>query len=236
MLVYDAVEEKSNPEERVLDIGTKDGRYLSSLQCEVLGIDIELSPKCEHVEYLLSDGGQLPVQDDSIDYVVSNMVFEHVPIETRIKIAKEVARVLKSGGEFYVSFPNRYVPLEGHDLPRYYQYLPRAIGVRSADLLLDDEQADYYCDNVYNLSPIAGRQVLESAFNTIEFATIDLAEEFGVNHDEWTPVVKTLPLWKALVATTLGEKIVEWAFPYTAYRCSEPFDTEIAEPEPERAP
>lgn len=56
-----------------------------------------------------ADGARLPFRDGSFDVVISTDVIEHIP-EAERHIA-EVARVLASGGRYYVKTPNR--PLAG---------------------------------------------------------------------------------------------------------------------------
>lgn len=101
---------------RVLEIGTGTG----------YGIDI-IAPNVEHfvtmdktrseelgampanVEFKEGVVPPLPFVDESFDYVVSFQVIEHIKRDK--ELAREVHRVLKKGGKFIVSTPNRPMSL-----------------------------------------------------------------------------------------------------------------------------
>ena len=101
---------------RVLEIGTGTG----------YGIDI-IAPNVEHfvtmdktrseelgampanVEFKEGVVPPLPFADESFDYVVSFQVIEHIKRDK--EFVREVRRVLKSGGKFIVTTPNRPMSL-----------------------------------------------------------------------------------------------------------------------------
>lgn len=114
MLAY--VEAAKLVEGRVLEIGTGTG----------YGVDI-IAPNVEHfvtldkyrseelgalpanVEFLEAKVPPLPFADDSFDCVVSFQVIEHIKRDRAF--IEEVRRVLKPGGRFIVSTPNRPMSL-----------------------------------------------------------------------------------------------------------------------------
>ncbi|MCP4121449.1 MAG: arsenite methyltransferase [Bacteroidetes bacterium] len=55
----------------------------------------------ENVEFVLGEIEELPVEDSSVDVVVSNCVMNLVP--NKVKAYQEVSRVLKAGGHFSIS-------------------------------------------------------------------------------------------------------------------------------------
>lgn len=55
----------------------------------------------KNVEFRLGDIEALPVDDDSIDIIISNCVINLAP--NKLKVFKEAYRVLKSGGRIYLS-------------------------------------------------------------------------------------------------------------------------------------
>ena len=102
----------------VLDLGSGAGfdSFLASKKVgergKVIGVDMteemvnkakELSKKYDYgnVEFRLGDIENLPVEDGSIDVVISNCVINLAPDKTRV--FEEAYRVLKKGGRMYVS-------------------------------------------------------------------------------------------------------------------------------------
>ncbi|MBR5585595.1 MAG: class I SAM-dependent methyltransferase [Alistipes sp.] len=101
---------------RVLEVGTGTG----------YGIDI-IAPKCEsfvtldktsaidttqlpeNTKFVSATVPPLPFEDGSFDYVVSFQVIEHIKHDK--EFVREVLRVLKPGGKFIVSTPNKRMSL-----------------------------------------------------------------------------------------------------------------------------
>lgn len=73
---------------------------------------------------LLANGMDLPFEDGAFDGVFSGCVFPHVGVvgdtfqvapkyrEDRLRLAREMTRVLRPGGRMLVSSPNRYFPFD----------------------------------------------------------------------------------------------------------------------------
>ncbi len=79
----------------ILDVGSGPER----LGREFINLDVFPFPEVD----IVSDATALPFASESVDAGVSRSVFEHVPRADYI--AKEMVRVLKPGGYFYVSAP-----------------------------------------------------------------------------------------------------------------------------------
>ncbi len=116
----------------LLDFGCGNGAqtlHFADLFGKVLGLDVErdfLADFGTEIERLgLADtvqavpyGGEIfPLQDDSVDCAVSFTVLEHVPNQELA--LREILRVLKPGGRFIISVPNKWWIFETHgaDLP-----------------------------------------------------------------------------------------------------------------------
>jgi ubiquinone/menaquinone biosynthesis C-methylase UbiE len=121
-----------NPDELkgkvLLDLGCFTGGRLCSwfetYQLEK-GIGIDINPLfreageefaksrgIENIEFFTGVGEALPFIDNSIDFIVSTDVFEHV--QDLQQVLRECYRVLKKGGKLLVVFPQFYQPLEAH--------------------------------------------------------------------------------------------------------------------------
>jgi SAM-dependent methyltransferase len=103
---------------RVLDIASGEGygtHILSSKASFAFGVDInpELIEHAgqkytrENLRYLHGSVERIPLESGSIDIIVSFETMEHVDADLQKQFVIEVRRVLKEGGVFIVSTPNR---------------------------------------------------------------------------------------------------------------------------------
>jgi len=66
-----------------------------------------------HAQTIIGDARNLPLDDESVDYVFSNAVIEHISRERRHLFASEIERVVRKG--YFITTPNYYFPYEPHD-------------------------------------------------------------------------------------------------------------------------
>ena len=102
----------------VLDIGSGNAGYLRLIDPSntLYTIDYPVTNKKYQVKpSIFSDARCLPVTNDKADVVLLFEVLEHV--EDTEKVINEIHRVLRPGGEFYLSVPFIY-PI--HDAPNDY--------------------------------------------------------------------------------------------------------------------
>ncbi len=109
---------KINPSDIVLDLGSGAGFdcFLASRRVgktgRVIGVDmtLEMVEKARanakrynfpNVEFKQGDIEELPIEDGSIDVIISNCVINLAP--DKLKVFKEAYRVLKKGGRMYIS-------------------------------------------------------------------------------------------------------------------------------------
>jgi SAM-dependent methyltransferase len=90
---------------RVVDIGAQNVngslREVCPAQLQYLGLDFV---KANGVDIVLDDPYQLPLQNDSVDFVVSSSCFEHSEMFWLLFL--EVLRVLRPSGLFYLNVPS----------------------------------------------------------------------------------------------------------------------------------
>lgn len=109
-----------------LDFGCADGGYDEEMPARglgaVSGVDVEEERIAEaknvatlpNADYTVFDGHTLVFEDASFDGVFMNEVFEHVADEGRA--LSEIHRVLKPGRCLVLISPNRWFPVEGHNV------------------------------------------------------------------------------------------------------------------------
>jgi len=101
----------------ILDLGCGYGWFillaLKNKPQSITGIEISQEDiktakkyiKDKNVEFKIGSATKIPLSDNSIDTVVSWEVIEHIPKASEKLMFKEVSRVLKPGGKFYLSTP-----------------------------------------------------------------------------------------------------------------------------------
>jgi ubiquinone/menaquinone biosynthesis C-methylase UbiE len=119
-----------------LDIGCSAGIITSLLGNHFrmsVGVDIDqealqyarqhsLSPR---VHFLTADSMRLPLRNNSIDVIVCNHIYEHVPQAERLM--DEIYRVLKKEGCCYFAAGNKYMVLEGHYGLPFLSWVPKRV-------------------------------------------------------------------------------------------------------------
>ncbi len=119
-----------------LDIGSSSGIITSQLGSHfrfAIGIDIDREAvryakshfSSPGVQFLIGDSMVLPFPDKSIDVIICNHVYEHVPASGQLM--DEVYRVLKTNGYCYFSAGNRYTVIEGHYGLPFLSWLPKPL-------------------------------------------------------------------------------------------------------------
>jgi len=114
---------KLDPHSVILDLGCGNGDLVYEYRkkgYDAYGCDFVFKPGL-HLDYLHGSGAirkidpniyRLPFDDKSVDFVVSDQVFEHV--KDYSTTLAEIKRVLKPGGFSLHFFPSRYRIIEAH--------------------------------------------------------------------------------------------------------------------------
>jgi len=96
----------------ILEYGCGVGRILTNIKCKKkYGADISKSYldriEDEEIIPLNSNGKRLELKNETIDFIYSIMVFQHIPYEYHREIIVELLRVLKKGGRMFIQFPKK---------------------------------------------------------------------------------------------------------------------------------
>ncbi len=75
--------------------------------------------------FFLYDGNTIPMPDNSVDFVFSQQVIEHVRPNVLAQYYREEYRVLCAGGGAFHEVPHKLTPYEAHTQTWLLHYLPR---------------------------------------------------------------------------------------------------------------
>jgi predicted SAM-dependent methyltransferase len=92
------------PTARVLDAGCGEGVLVEEYGTRLAITGVDANYASDHVTQASLDA--LPFPDSSFDYVLCLDVLEHLTYEEQPRALKELHRVLRPGGELFVSVPN----------------------------------------------------------------------------------------------------------------------------------
>ena len=117
----------------ILDLGCSNCFVLDEIVPQLnpdsaVGVDVDRKalPAPTDKRYpLVADGQALPFQNETIDVVICNHVYEHVP--DSMQLFDEIERVLKPEGIVYLSAMNLVWPIEPHHHLPFLHWMPRAM-------------------------------------------------------------------------------------------------------------
>lgn len=119
-----------------LDIGCSSGIITSLLGNRfrmAIGMDIDQEAvqyakartPLPQVQFLIADSMVFPFRNNSIDVIVCNHIYEHVPYADQLM--DEIYRVLKEKSFCYFSAGNKYMIIEGHYGLPFLSWVPKSL-------------------------------------------------------------------------------------------------------------
>jgi ubiquinone/menaquinone biosynthesis C-methylase UbiE len=187
----------------VVDLGCSTGFITHELHragADVTGVDID-EPGLERarqrfggeVEFLAADGEKLPWDDESVDAVVFNQIYEHV-VDPDAVMA-EIRRVLRPDGAVYLGLGNRLTVVEPHYKLPFLSWLPYGAADR---YVAATGRAEKYHER-FRTRP--GLRHLVRGLRVWDYTYTVLAEPARFHADDMVPgPLSAAPplLWKAL--------------------------------------
>ncbi len=156
-----------------LDIGCSSG-IITSLLSNHFRMSVGMDIDQEAVQYavksnspspcvlfLMGDSMALPFHDNSMDVIVCNHVYEHVPDANQLM--GEVHRVLKASGFCYFSAGNKYTVVEGHYGLPFLSWLPKPFA--HLYLRITGKGSSYYEEHL----PLKGLKRLVNRFQIYDY-------------------------------------------------------------------
>jgi 2-polyprenyl-3-methyl-5-hydroxy-6-metoxy-1,4-benzoquinol methylase len=151
---------------KCLDIGCSSGIITSHLGNHFqmsIGIDIDQEAiqyaqnhsSSPRVQFLIADSMALPFHNNSVDVIVCNHIYEHVPRAKQM--IDEIYRVLREEGFCYFSAGNKYVLIEGHYRLPFLSWLPKPLAHHYLNLV---GKGDFYYEqhlSLYGLKKLIGK-------------------------------------------------------------------------------
>jgi ubiquinone/menaquinone biosynthesis C-methylase UbiE len=135
---------KPGPDHAMLDLGCGFGNLViasSAIFGRVCGMDIVeertvwCAARSPGAQIVCGDATAIPWADNSFDLVISTDVFEHLNYTDQSSAAREILRVLRSGGHAFVTVPNRLQLIDEHNGVLFGTWLPDPLRSRYTRLV-----------------------------------------------------------------------------------------------------
>ena len=188
-----------------IDIGCSAGFFTTSLTpffTHVVGVDIDThalkladSESADSgANYVVTDSLNLPFEDRTVDLIICNHVYEHVP--NADKLFEEIFRVLKPHGSCYLGAASRLTFIEPHYHLPLLSWLPKPFAHIYMRIM---QKGDYYYEN---LRTYFGIKRLVSEFDITDYTLKVVADPDRYNARDLitkNSLLDKIPLsmWKA---------------------------------------
>jgi ubiquinone/menaquinone biosynthesis C-methylase UbiE len=126
----------TRPDDAFLDVGGGDCKVALLMaphvaKSIVLDVSDKLAPmavEASNFEFVKTTGVQVPLASDSVSFIYSNQLMEHLHPEDAVEQLRELYRVLKPGGVYMCRTPNRVTG--PHDVSRYFDEVAHGTHMR----------------------------------------------------------------------------------------------------------
>lgn len=184
-----------------VDLGCSGGLFTQSFVQyfeHIIGIDIDPHAlaraqnenQSPNLLFVLGSADNLPLPSDSVDLLLCNHVYEHVPDAPRL--FSEIERILKPGGSCYLGAASRLTLIEPHYHLPFLSWLPKPLAHRYMRLT---GRGSYYYEN---LRTLGGIRRLVSRFNTTDYTLQVVADPDRFHARDLLPkgsFFDRVPLW-----------------------------------------
>jgi ubiquinone/menaquinone biosynthesis C-methylase UbiE len=162
----------------LVEAAAVDGARAIGVDIDVPGLATARRERDARCSFISTDGEALPFEDESIDVVVFNHIYEHVVDPDRVMA--EIRRVLKPAGIAYLGLGNRLGVIEPHYRLPFLSWLPHSLADRYIRM---SGQADSYYERFRTLAGLrrltGGLYVYDYSFTLVAnpelFAAGDVA-------------------------------------------------------------
>lgn len=152
--VFDVLGPQRTNIETIVDFGAGVGNSLpyfcdKFIKSNIIALDVssECLKKCnklnyENVETKLYDGKVIPLNANSVDLVFTACVFHHIDEGQHVALLKEIKRILKPGGCFFLFEHNPWNPLTLHAV-KNCPFDENAVLINSVEMVRRLEEASF---------------------------------------------------------------------------------------------
>lgn len=188
-----------------LDIGGSTGYLANSLAAHVKTITVididkqallfgKKNNAVPNINYKLGDAMAMPIRSESIDIVICNHVYEHVP--NSLVLVDEIWRILKKGGICYFAAANKYCLLEPHYRLPFLSWVPKKVADWYIKLALGK---NHYYENLlsyYGLRKLLNRfTICDFTLQIIKHPQQFLASDIIKRDSIYSKIAKLPPLY-----------------------------------------